>query len=348
MLNDTTRKELDQISEAVEKKINDRFDQIEIDSKKSNFNQNQTQRQTLHNFIQKGLNANKGNAQKFEFKAGELFTSEATGSIVAPQYAPGIHAAPFESDLRSFLPQSRTDSNTVVVNTSVLTNNADTVAEGATKPTSTNALTATSYTVGKYAHTFSVSSEFLSDVTGASQFISNQITGGLIEKINDNIITQILANDTAFSAGAFALGIESANEFDVLMVAINQLRLGNYNPDTIFLNPNDFVKMSLLKDTTNTYLRGTTGTSLQDNIQGVRILQSAAITSGDYHVMDSNRFGAWYTKENLRVEIGESGTDFIENQKTVLCESRGVLAVMDSGAAVTGDFTTDKAALETA
>tara|TARA_B110000503_G_scaffold62129_1_gene98471 strand:- start:72 stop:1112 length:1041 start_codon:yes stop_codon:yes gene_type:complete len=346
MLNDTTKEALDKISEAVDQKINSRFDEIEISAKKSSLFK--TQKQTLQGFIKKGLNANKGNAQKFEMKAGELFVSEATGSIVAPQYVPGIKAAPFESDLRSFLPQSSTDSNTVVVNTAVLTNNADAVAEGATKPTSTNALTATSYTVGKYAHTFSVSTEFLDDVQGASQFITNQITGGLIEKVNDNIITQILANDTAFSAGAFANAIESANEFDVLMVAINQLRLGNYNPDTILLNPNDFVKMSLLKDTTNTYLRGTTGTSLQENVQGVRIIQSAAITSGDYHVMDTNRFGAWYTKESLRVEIGESGTDFIENQKTVLCESRGVLAVMDSGAAVTGDFTTDKAALETA
>ena len=346
MLNDSTKNALDEITKAVDEKINSRFDEIQINAKKSSFNQ--TQKETLHSFIKKGLNANKGNTQKFELKAGELFTSLATGNIVAPDYLPGIKAAPFEADLRGFLPQSSTDSNSVVVNTSVLTNNAAAVAEGATKPTSTNALTATTYNVGKYAHTFSVSTEFLEDVQGASQFISNQITGGLIEKVNDNIITQILAKDTAFSAGAFANAIESANEFDVLMCAINQLRLGNYNPDTIFLNPNDFVKMSLLKDTTNTYLRGTTGTSLQENVQGVRIIQSAAITSGDYHVMDTNRFGAWYTKENLRVEIGESGTDFVENQKTVLCETRGVLAVMDSGAAITGDFTTDKAALETA
>ena len=346
MLNETTKEALDKISEAVDQKINSRFDEIEISAKKSSLFK--TQKQTLQGFIKKGLNANKGNAQKFEMKAGELFVSEATGSIVAPKYVPGIKAAPFESDLRSFLPQSITDSNTVVVNSAVLTNNAAAVAEGATKPTSTNALTATSYSVGKYAHTFSVSTEFLDDVQGASQFITNQITGGLIEKVNDNIITQILASDTAFSAGAFANAIESANEFDVLMVAINQLRLGNYNPDTILLNPSDFVKMSLLKDTTNTYLRGTTGTSLQENVQGVRIIQSAAITSGDYHVIDTNRFGAWYTKESLRVEIGESGNDFIENQKTVLCESRGVLAVMDSGAAVTGDFAASKSALETA
>ena len=347
MINDTTKKALDEIVQVVDDKINSRFDAMEIEAKKGTFS-NGAKAQSVQDFIRKGLVDNKNNPQKFEIKAGELFTSNASGSLVAPTYVNGIKAAPFEGDLRAFLPQSLTDSDTVVVNSAVLTNAAAAVAEGATKPTSTNALTATSFTIGKYAHSFTVSTEFLNDVQGASQFITNQITGGLIEVVNDNVITQILANDTAFAAGNFANAIESANEFDVLMVAINQLRLGNYNPDLILLNPDDFVKMSLLKDTTNTYLRGTTGTTLENNILGVPIVQSSAITSGDYHILDSNRFGAWYNRESLRVEIGESGTDFIENQKTVLCETRGVLAVMDSGAAVTGDFTTDKAALETA
>ena len=346
MLNDTTKKALDEIAQVVDDKINTRIDAMEMEAKKSAFsNKSQT---NVQDFIRKGLSQNKGNAQKFEIKAGELFTSEATGSIVAPDYVNGIKSSPFESDLRTFLPQSTTESNTVIVNSAVLTNNAAAVAEGATKPTSTNALTATSFTVGKFAHSFTVSTEFLNDVNGASQYITNQITGGLIEVLNDNIITQILANDTAFSAGNFANAIESANEFDVLMVAINQLRLGNYNPSIILVNPDDYVKMSLLKDANNSYLRGTTGSSLGASIEGVSIVQSSAITSGDYHVIDAGRFGAWYNRESLRVEIGESGTDFIENQKTVLCESRGVLAVMDSGAAVTGNFISDKAALETA
>ena len=346
MLDDNTKKALERVSEVIDEKINSRMDEIEIRAKKASLFK--TQKETVQSFIKKGLTANKRNPQKFEIKSNELFTSEATGDIVSAQYVDGIKASPFESDLRSFLPQSTTTSNSVVVNTAVLTNNAAAVAEGATKPTSTNALTATTYNVGKFAHSFTVSTEFLDDVQGASQFISSQITGGLIEVLNDNIITEILASDTAFSAGAFANAIESANEFDVLMVAINQLRLGNYNPSIILVNPNDFVKMSLLKDSNNSYLRGTTGISLSANIEGVPVVQSAAITSGDYHVIDANRYGVFYNKESLRVEIGESGTDFIENQKTVLCESRGVLAVMDSGAAVTGDFGTDKTALETA
>ena len=345
-LSNETKSTLDNLASAIDEKIHKAIDEREIQAKKSSFGI--SEKKSLFQVIQKGLRENKGNKQPFEIKAGELFTSLATGNVVDPNYISGIKAAPFEGDLRAFLPQATTSSDSVVVNSAVLTNAAAGVNEGATIPTSTNALTATTYNVAKYGHLFSASIEFLEDVEAATQFIVNQIQGGLIEKVNDNVITQILANDTAFAAGAFAGAIESANEFDVLAVAINQLKLGNYSPDLILVNPNDYVKMLLLKDSNNSYLRGTTGSSLGASIEGVQIVQSPAITSGDYHVLDTRSFGVWYVRDAMSVQIGESSTDFAEDQKTIKCTTRGVLGVFDSGAAVTGDFTTDKAALETA
>lgn len=198
------------------------------------------------------------------------------------------------------------------------------------------------------AHRFALSEEFIQDVEGASQFITSQIRGALIEKVNANIITDVLANDTDFSAGAFANAVESANEFDVLSVALNQLRLSNYNPDVILVNPNDFVKMILLKDTTNTYLRGNLGASLQENIQGVPIVQSSAVTSGVYHVIDSSRFGRYYNREGLTVQIGYDGNDFSSGTRTAIAVHRGTLAVFDVKACISGTFSNNKAALETA
>jgi len=345
MIDNNTKDHLDKVIKAIDDRIDSCLDAREVEAKKSTLTSKTNN--TLYNFIKKGLIENKNNSSKYEIKAGELFTSESTGDMVQANYVSGIKSAPFESDLRNFLPQATTDSDSVVVNRAVLTNQAAGVNEGATIPTSTNALTATTFNVAKYGHLFSASIEFLKDVEGASQFISNQITGGLVEKINDNIITQILANDTAFSAGSFADAIESANQFDVLAVAINQLKLGSYNPDVILVNPTDYVKMLLLKDSNNGYLRGKTGDSMGGSIEGIRVVQSPAITAGDYHVMDSGRFGVWYNREALKVEVGESSTDFAEDQKTIKATSRGVLAVFDTGAAITGDFTTDAAALET-
>jgi hypothetical protein len=47
--------------------------------------------------------------------------------------------------------------------------------------------------------------------------------------------------------------LTAANEFDVLVAAINQLQIANYKADYILLNPTDFHKILLLKDTTNNY-----------------------------------------------------------------------------------------------
>lgn len=347
MLNNDVKTTLDNIVQAVDTKINKRLDEFEIGKKKSNFNTNSSF--NFKNQLLKGLKKNVGQ-REFEIKADELFISEInSGTMVPAAYETNIKNEPFENDLRVFFPQGSTDSDTVTVNRGVYaTNNAAITTEATQFAESTNTLDAVSFSIDKLAHRFSLSEEFLGDLPGASQFITSQIQGGLIEKMNANIITDVKANDTDFAAGSFALAIESANEFDVLMVAINQLRLGNYNPDTILLNPDDFVKMSLLKDTTNTYLRGTTGTNLVENVQGVRITQSPAVTSGTYHVMDTSSYARYYNRESLTVQVGFDGNDFSSGKRTAIAVHRGTLAIFDVKACVTGTFSNNKAALETA
>ena len=322
MLSENTKNTLDNVLEALDSKIDKRLDAYEISQQKEKFNAG-TPNYNFADRVKKGLVKNI-NQRDFEIKADELFISEVnSGTYVQPMYEAGIASEPFQSDLRAFFPQGSTDSDTVTVNRGVYATNAAAITtEAAQYPESTNTLDAVAFSVDKLTHRFDLSEEFLQDVAGASQFITSQIAGGLIEKVNANIITDLKANDTDFAAGDFALAIESANQFDVLMVAINQLRLGSYNPSTILLNPTDFVKMSLLKDTTNTYLRGTTGSSLQENIQGVQITQSSAVTAGTYHVMDANRYARYYNRESLTVKVGYSGNDFSSGTRTAVAVHR--------------------------
>ena len=218
------------------------------------------------------------------------------------------------------------------------------VLEGASIPESTNTLTAVNFTIDKLAHKFQVSEEFLKDVDGASQFISNQITGGLIEKMNGNIITDIKANDTAFdttSSAQLYQAIESAQEYDVLMATLNQMRISNYRPDLILVHPTDYAKMQLLKTSQNEYL-GISGT-----VDGVRVAQSSSVTAGEFHAMDSIRYGRYYNNIPLSVQFGFEGSDFGNDTRTVKAVHRGVLAVLDVNACITGTFSTAKTSLET-
>ena len=343
MLNAEIKKELDVLVGAIDERIDKKIDEREVETQKSVFNQ--TSKVDFQKKLANAIDKNKG-YREWELKADELFVSEATGTYVQPQYEVGIKGTPFVSDLRSLLPQSTTNSDTVTVNRGVYNaNNGAVVLEGASIPESTNTLTAVNFTVDKLAHKFQVSEEFLKDVDGASQFISNQITGGLIEKMNGNIITDIKANDTAFdttSSAQLYQAIESAQEYDVLMATLNQMRVGNYIPDLILVHPTDYAKMQLLKSSQNEYL-GISGT-----VDGVRVAQSSSITAGEFHVMDSIRYGRYYNNIPLSVQFGFEGSDFGNDTRTVKAVHRGVLAVLDVNACITGTFSTAKTSLETA
>ena len=335
---------MDNLVGAIDKRIEDRIDQREIESQKGIFTSKS--KADFQGNLASAINKNKG-SREFEIKANELYVSEvSSGTYVQPQYEVGIKGTPFASDLRSLLPQGSTTSDTVTVNRGVyLANNGAIVLEGASIPESTNTLTAVNFTVDKLAHKFQVSEEFLKDVEGASQFISNQISGGLIEKVNGNIITDLKANDTAFdttSSAQLYQSIESAQEHDVLMAGLNQMRVSNYRPDLILVHPTDYAKMLLLKSSQNEYL-GINGT-----VDGVRVVQSSSITSGEFHIMDSIRYSRYYNNVSLAVQFGYDGSDFSNDTRTVKAIHRGVLAVLDVKACITGTFSTAKTSLETA
>ena len=82
----------------------------------------------------------------------------------------------------------------------------------------------------------------------------------------------------------FHQSIESANEFDVIVVALNQLALSNYQADTILMNPTDFHKIVLLKSTANEYLRNQIITGIQPTVNGVPITLSTAMPAGKFLV----------------------------------------------------------------
>lgn len=348
-MNLQVEEQLSRIGEVVDQRIDKKLDQFQVESKRIG---GATQsKKTLQSIIRKGLIENKGN-RDYVIKANELFISEVdSGTFVGPMYLGDIKNEPFQSDLRAIFPQGSTESNAVTVNRGVYnTNSAAITVEGAQAPESTNDTNAVNFAIDKLAHRFSVSTEFLDDVDGASQFISSQIMGGLIEKINGNLVTDLKANDTAFvtgSGGALYQSIDSAQEFDVLIATLNQLRLDSYRPDAILLNPTDYAKIALLKDSQNNYLHGSGFSGVNPTIDGISVTTSSAITAGEFHVLDSVRFGRYYNRIPLSVEIGLDGSDFSSGTRTALAVHRGTLAVFDIKACVSGTFSTAKTALET-
>lgn len=198
----------------------------------------------------------------------------------------------------------------------------------------------------------------LADTPQLSSYLSARIPSKVLD-VEDNEILNgdgsapnldgLFTDGTAFAAGGFALGIESANEYDALTVAINQLNLANYQPNVIVLNPTDLHKIVLLKSTANEYLKNQIYQGLQPTINGVPVVMNTAITAGKFLVMDAARATQLWVRDGLGIEFSrEDSTNFRDGFITVKAVQRCALTNYEPKAIVQGTFSTAKTALETA
>jgi HK97 family phage major capsid protein len=176
--------------------------------------------------------------------------------------------------------------------------------------------------------------------------IDTQVLGG--DGLGQNL-TGILENAVAFAAGSFALAVDEANNADVLRVAINQIEVAQFMPNHIVMHPSDVAAMDLQKASDGHYVLPPFSTNANTVIKGIPIIANTGITEGTYLVGDFMKSGVRF-REGLVFDVGYENDDFTKNFVTILAEARLVQRVKSNHypAFVTGVFTTDKAALETA
>jgi len=163
----------------------------------------------------------------------------------------------------------------------------------------------------------------------------------------DGLFTDGAAFDTT-SGAAFYQSVESANEYDVLVAALNQLSLANYQGDSIILNPTDLHKITLLKSTANEYLKQQIFSGLQPTIMGIPIVVNTAITSGKFLVGNLAQATQLWIRENLAVEFSrDDSTNFRDGFVTVRVQERVALTNYLPNAIVQGTFSTAKTSMET-
>src|SRR6056300_31999 len=300
------------------------------------------------------------NAARFEVKADMSLGADVTGVIAAETIVDQIKYDPSRSvHIRSLLPLGSTDGQTIrFPKESAYTDNAGTTAEAAAFGQSDFDLAASTVNVEKIGTYMRITGEMLDDIKQLTSYLSARVPEKVLS-VEDNQILNgdgsspnldgLFTDGTAFAAGDFALAIESANEFDVLTVALNQLALSNYQADTILLNPTDLHKMILLKSTANEYLRNQIFSGLQPTINGIPVTVNTAVTAGKFLVGNLRQSSQLWIRENLAVEFSREDSDnFQKNFVTVRAMERVALTNYLPNAIVQGTFSTAKSALETA
>jgi len=300
------------------------------------------------------------NAARFEVKADMSLGADVTGVIAAETIVDQIKYDPSRSvHIRSLLPLGSTDAQTIrFPKETAYSDGAAATAEAAAFGQSDFDLAASTVNVEKIGTYMRITGEMLDDIKQLTSYLSARVPEKVLS-VEDNEILNgdgsspnldgLFTDGAAFAAGDFALAIESANEFDVLTVALNQLALSNYQADTILLNPTDLHKMILLKSTANEYLRNQIFSGLQPTINGIPVTVNTAVTAGKFLVGNLRQSSQLWIRENLAVEFSREDSDnFQKNFVTVRAMERVALTNYLPNAIVQGTFSTAKTALETA
>lgn len=233
-------------------------------------------------------------------------------------------------------------------------------AEGALKNQIDYDLVVDDETVKKTTAFIKVSKEMLEDIDFMQNEINNELTRELMKVVESQVydgdgtgnnLNGIKTVSPAFAAGSFANTVDNANIVDVLTAAVDQIMIAEQPmPNWILMNPSDVTSLKFAKVSTTDkrYVERLINVGGQMSLDGIPIIPTTLVTQDDY-LIGSFDLATVYQKGAPEIAVGLSDDDFVNNLVTILIEWRGACVVRTNTrtAFVEGDFTTDKAALET-
>jgi HK97 family phage major capsid protein len=237
---------------------------------------------------------------------------------------------------------------------------ANVVAEGAAKPLIDFDVVEATKKVEKIAAVLKTSKENLDDVA----YMRSEIQTELIDAIELVLDTQLLSGSgttpnlkgiltyapTLSVAGSpFALGVDLANNMDVIRAAAWKIQSLFFQPNVVVLNPADAAMFDVLKiASTGVYIVPPFATASGQTIAGLRVVANAAMTQGNFLVGDFSK-DVLGIREEININIGYENDDFTKNLVTFVAEMRAVnyIKANNVNAFVQGTFSTLKTAMET-
>ena len=273
-----------------------------------------------------------------------------TNQVTPVQRMQGFFYDPDRSNhLRENMNVIPTATDTIYYITETMDTNATQVtAPGADKGQSEISLTQNSISVRKISTYLQLAEEMLDDIPGMSAYLTARFTKKLKVKEDQQILYGTNASNQlrgitpvaqAYDGDEVTLGT-AIQEIDVLRAAIAQARVDEYYPSLIVLHPNDVRDIDLLKDADNQYIHaGIWG--MRPSIAGVPILETTAITEGDFLVGDFRMGATLWDRKQANVKFSDQDQDnFIKNVITVRFEERIAQTVERPNAFVYGSFVT--------
>lgn len=360
-------------------KLEGRLADLEVKEAKGNKMENETKGKSFGDLLVKAWNDNQDkikqvaegnlNSVKFEVKAAGTMlqsTNIVSGDIPQTDRLAGFGAVPSRRvRLLDVMSQRGTISDKIdwVYQTNK-DGAAGQTAEGDVKNQIDFDFDVASEAVKKTTAFIKVSDEMLADNPFASGAINDELRKELLKAVEAGAyngngaganLRGIVTVASSFAADAeLANQVDEANEVDVLVNAALQIEIaqeGDAAPSHIFVHPSMLAKLKTTKlsSTDKRYVDRLMIVGQTLLLDGIPIIATTLVDRGDFLIGDFSK-ALLVQREGLRIDIGYSNDDFTRNLRTIRAEWRGAVVVPTNSrsAFVAGDFTTAKAALETA
>lgn len=286
--------------------------------------------------------------ENVDSRKAAITPSTATADTSSPDYLNTGIIYDFDRDMfvRNFIPSGATTANNVVVPIELTIDDGTAVtAEGIQKGVSQFTLDNKAFPVMKIAAVLKISEEMLDDIPGLVTYIVNR-WGSKLKVKEDATLLYSVASSTAFdgltvAAQAYvdALADAAVTKWDVLMNAITQVRIDEYRATAIMMNPADVLTLKTEKGSDGNYLGRSPWDRLPMFCDGVQIIETTAIGSGEFLVGDFTRGAQIFDRKTASINFYDQDEDNAQkNLITVVIEERLALAVYRPNAFVYGDF----------
>ena len=367
-LDNKAKAELDALVNKFDERIETAIDKREVEAKKSLFSSSNRIDSNLKKEwkgIQDVFNR-KSLEHSFEFKT--MTIGGQTGDVVGEDNGGLKNIQRGYFDLASMMPQFSLSVDSgeyrYIVNSSE-TSAFNAVAEGADASESSVSFTEKSAKPENIRSYFMASREIADDVANFQNFVQQRGVQMLVDQMNGQILLGngtspnlsgllLATNRTAFdytASNTYYQSVDNANEIDCLIVAINNLLELGFNADMVLVNPAQFGKFSLLKDTTGEYLKNNNFRITGSNsalINGVPVYASNKVSDDAFYVADSSKAFGLVRKGGIDLRVTSEGQDlFKKNLVMMELSARINTLVLNKSATILGDFSDAKTALET-
>lgn len=274
-------------------------------------------------------------------------TDGAAGDLVQNTRLPGVVALPQRRmTVRDLISPGRMDGSTLeYVKETGFTNNAAPVGENAVKPESSMKFDLVTTSAKVIAHWVKASRQILDDASQLQSIVDQRLRYGLAYVEEQQLLNgdgtgqNLLGIVPQASAYTAPITVSGATIIDQIRLALLQAELAEYPSTGIVMNPKDWTRVELLKDSQGRYIIGNPQGNAAASLWGIPVVTTQAMQE-DKFLAGAFRLGAQlFDRWEARVEVStENQDDFIRNMVTILAEERLALAVYRPEAFVYGDF----------